>query len=143
MARITSTTFVAGALLAAAGCATTADPAVITSVNVMLAPDNAGHVTAEAVRKNPGQAPEITAAAVTSAPRQAAAITEAAYAAAPDQRDAIDRAVANRAAPADMSISPAALPHGVMAQAPLTGPFRSQSRVEFMNGSLISRSGAY
>jgi hypothetical protein len=134
---------VAGALLAATGCATTADPAVITSVNVILAPDDTVRATTEAVREHPRHAPQITAAAVTSAPLQAAAITQAAYAAAPDQRDAIDRAVANRPALEDRSLPPAALPLGVMAQAPFTVPFRTQSRVEFMTGSPISHSGAY
>jgi hypothetical protein len=134
---------VAGVLLAATGCATSSDPALITSVNVALAPDDAVAATTEAIRADPARAPEITAAAVTSAPRQAPAITQAAYAAAPDQREAINRALATRPAPADMSLPPAALPQGVMAQAPFTVPFRTQSRLQFMSGSNLSHSGAY
>ncbi len=72
-----------------------------------------------------------------------AAATQAAYAAAPDQRDAIDRALASRAAPVDLTLPPAAMPQGVMAQAPYTVPFRTQSRVQFMSGSPLSHSGAY
>jgi hypothetical protein len=130
-------------LIAATGCATASDPAVITSVNVMLAPEAAVAATTEAIRADPAHAPEITAAAVTSSPRQDAAITQAAYAAAPDQRDAIDRALATRTEPIDVSVPPAAMPQGVMAQAPFTVPFRTQSRVQFMSGSLLSHSGAY
>jgi hypothetical protein len=134
---------VAGVLLAATGCATGSDPALITSVNVMLAPQEAVVVTTDAIKADPAHAPEITAAAVTSAPDQAPAITQAAYAAAPDQRAKIDRAVAARPAREDLSLPPAALPSGVMAQAPFTVPFRTQTRLQFMNGSLLSHSGAY
>jgi hypothetical protein len=80
---------------------------------------------------------------VRSAPRQAAAITAAAYAVAPDQRAAIDRAVLVARQPVEMSLPPAAMPQGVMAQAPFTVPFRTQSRVQFMSGSLLSHSGSY
>ena|SRR5687768_9025974 len=134
---------VAGALLAATGCATASDPAVITSVNVMLAPEDAVVATRTAILADPAHAPEITAAAVRSAPAQAAAITQAAYAAAPDQRAAIDRALVSRAERVDVSLPPAAMPQGVMAQAPFTIPFRTQSRIQFMSGSLLSHSGAY
>lgn len=134
---------VAGVLLAATGCATGSDPALLTSVNVMLAPDDAVVVVTDAIKADPAHAPEITAAAVTSAPRQAATITQAAYAAAPDQRNAIDRAVAARTAPSDLSLPPSALPQGVMASAPFTVPFRTQSRLQFMSGSPLSHSGAY
>ena len=130
-------------LIAATGCATASDPAVVTSVNVMLAPETAVTATTEAIKADPAHAPEITAAAVTSSPRQAAAITQAAYAAAPDQRDAIDRALATRGAPVDVFTPPAAMPQGVMAQAPFTVPFRTQSRVQFMSGSQLSHSGVY
>jgi hypothetical protein len=133
---------VAAVLLVATGCATGPDPALITSVNLIVAPDDAAVAVTDAIKAHPGHAPEITAAAVSSAPRQAAAITRAAHAAAPDQHDAIDRAVANRVAP-DVSLPPAALPQGVMAQAPFTVPFRTQGRVQFMSGSLLSHSGAY
>ena len=143
MVRRTTLTLVAGVLLAATGCVTASDPAVVTSVNVILAPDDAVAATTEAIRAEPGRAPEITAAAVTSAPRQATAITQAAYAAAPDQRDAIDRALMTRAAPIDLTPPPAAMPQGLMAQAPYTVPFRTQSRVQFMGGSPLSHSGAY
>jgi hypothetical protein len=134
---------VVSALIAATGCATVSDPAVVTSVNVMLAPETAVAVTTEAIKADPAHAPEITAAAVTSSPHQVAAITQAAYAAAPDQRDAIDRALVTRTQPVDVSLPPAAMPQGVMAQAPFTVPFRTQSRVQFMSGSLLSHSGVY
>ena len=134
---------VAGVLLAATGCATGSDSALVTSVNVILAPDDAVVATTDAIKADPAHAPEITAAAVGSAPRQAAAITQAAYVAAPDQRGAIDRALAARTPPTDLSLPPSAMPHGVMAQAPYTVPFRSQSRVQFMSGSQLSHSGAY
>jgi len=153
MARTTSMTsvvngdlrlaLVTAVLLAATGCATASDPAHITSVNVILAPEDAVVAVTEAIRADPRHAPEITAAAVSSAPRQGAAITHAASAAAPDQRGAIARAVASRPAPEDMPVPPAALPQGVMAQAPFTVPFRTQSRAQFMSGSLLSHSGAY
>lgn len=146
MVRTTSSmrlALVAGALLAATGCATASDPAVITSVNVILAPDDAVAATTDAIKADPAHAPEITVAAVTSAPRHAAAIRQAAYAAAPDQRDAINRALTARTEPADVSLPPAAMPHGVMAQAPFTVPFRSKSRIQFMSGSHLSQSGAY
>ena len=135
---------VAGALLAATGCATGSDPALVTSVNVILEPDPVV-ATTNAILADPAHAPEITAAAVTSAPRHADAITRAAYAAAPDQRVAIDRALAVRTTPssADIALAPAAMPVGVMAQAPYTVPFRTQSRLQFMQGSELSRSGAY
>lgn len=135
---------IAGVLLAATGCATGSDRALLTSANVMLAPDDAVSVTIEAVRADPAQAPEIVAAAITSAPRQAAAITQAAYAIVPDQRTAIDRAVAaTRTLPPELALPPSALPQGVMASAPFTVPFRTQSRLQFMSGSPLSHSGAY
>jgi hypothetical protein len=132
-----------GLLIAATGCASASDVTVVTSVNVLLAPDDAVALTTEAIKANPSHAADITTAAVTSSPRQAAAITQAAYAAAPDQRDAIDRALARRSAAVEVALPPAAMPQGVMAQAPFTIPFRTQSRVQFMSGSLLSRSGAY
>jgi len=133
---------VAGVLLAATGCATGSDSAVITGANVFLAPDEAVVATTRAIQADPAHAPEITVAAVTSAPHQEFAITQAAYAAAPDQRVAIDRALAARTV-ADLSLPPSALPVGVMAQAPYTVPFRTQTRLQFMNGQPLSHSGAY
>jgi hypothetical protein len=144
MARTPSvTSMMAAVLLTATGCATGSDPALVTSVNVILAPDDAVVATTQAIEAHPAHAPAITAAAVTSAPHQAAAITQASYAAAPDQRRAIDEALVNRPGRDDVSAPPAALPQGVMAQAPFTVPFRTQSRAQFMSGSLLSHSGAY
>jgi hypothetical protein len=144
MARTSSvTSLMATVLLAVTGCATGSDPALITSVNVMLAPDHAVLATTQAIEAHPAHAPAIVAGAVTSAPHEAAAITQASYAAAPDQRGAIDRALANRRGREDLSLPPAALPQGVMAQAPFTVPFRTQSRAQFMSGSRLSHSGAY
>jgi hypothetical protein len=77
---------VAGVLLAATGCATGSDHAVLASANVLLAPDDAVAVTSETIKADPAHAPEIVAAAVASAPRQAAAITQAAYAIVPEQQ---------------------------------------------------------
>jgi hypothetical protein len=134
---------VAGVLLAATGCATGSDHAVLTSANVLLAPDDAVAVTSDTIKADPAHAPEIVAAAVTSAPRQAAAITQAAYAIVPEQRKAIDRAVAARTVPSELSLPPSALPQGVMTSAPFTVPFRTQSRLQFMSGSPLSHSGAY
>ena len=134
---------IAGVLLAATGCATGSDRALLTSVNVLLASDDAVAVTTDAIKADPAQAPEITAAAVASAPRQAAAITQAAYAIAPEQRNAIHRAVAARTVPLELALPPSALPQGVLASAPFTVPFRTQSRLQFMSGSPLSHSGAY
>jgi hypothetical protein len=134
---------VAGVLLAATGCATGSDRALLTSANVLLAPDDAVSVTTDAIKADPAHAPEIVAAAVTSAPRHAAAIRQAAYVMVPEQRKAIDRAVAARTAPSELSLPPSALPQGVMASAPFTVPFRTQSRLQFMSGSPLSHSGAY
>lgn len=134
---------VAGVLLAATGCATGPDRALLTSANVMLAPDDAVSVTTDAIEADPAHAPEIVAAAVTSAPRQAAAITQAAYAIVPEQHKPIERAVASRTVPSELSLPPSALPQGVMASAPFTVPFRTQSRLQFMSGSPLSHSGAY
>ena len=134
---------VAGVLVAATGCATGPDRALLTSVNVTLAPDDAVAVTTDAIKADPARAPEIVAAAVTSAPRRAPAITQAAYAIVPEQRKAIDRAVATRTVPSELSLAPSALPQGVMASAPFTVPFRTQSRLQFMSGSPLSHSGAY
>ena len=134
---------IAGVLLTAMGCATGSDRALLTSANLMLAPDDAVSLTTDAIRADPAQAPEIVAAAVTSAPLQAAAITQAAYAIVPEQRNAIDRAVAARTLPSELSLPPSALPQGVMASAPFTVPFRTQSRLQFMSGSPLSHSGAY
>ena len=109
MARTTSmTSMVAAVLLTAAGCATGSDPALITSVNAILAPDDAVVATTQAIKADPRHAPDMMAAA-----------------------------------PEDVSLAPAALPQGVMAQAPFTVPFRTQSRVQFMSGSPLSHSGAY
>ena len=101
MARTTRvTSMMAAVLVVATACATGSDPALITSVNVILAPDDAVPVTTQAIEAHPADAPAITAAA-------------------------------------------AALPEGVMGQAPFTVPFRAQSRAQFMSGSLLSHSGAY
>jgi hypothetical protein len=134
---------VAGVLLAATGCATGSDHALLTSVNVTLTPDDAVAVTTEAIKADPAHAPEIVAAAFTSAPRHAAAIMQAAYAIVPEQRKAIDRAVTTRTLPSELSLPASALPQGVMASAPFTVPFRTQSRLQFMSGSPLSHSGAY
>ena len=134
---------VAGVLLAVTGCATGSDHALLTSANVTLAPDDAAAVTTEAIKADPAHAPEIVAAAISSAPRHAAAIMQAAYAIVPEQRKAINRAVTVRTLPSELSLPPSAMPQGVMASAPFTVPFRTQSRLQFMSGSPLSHSGAY
>src|SRR2546428_3257143 len=98
---------IAGALLAATGCATTEWPQTtqqppmdaITATNIFLLPDQAVSLTLQGIAADRMHAAEITAAAVTAAPDQEAAIESAAVAAAPERAADIRQAVAIARAP--------------------------------------------